>query len=104
MKKLAFVFTVFAAIALVNGPAMGASEWDPMGAVYKLRQQVKELTDKVSSLEMQLRLSNQHGAQDTLAAVVVKGGGGEPQPPVQVKKQSEIVRVSQRGMFMPISQ
>ena len=102
MKKFAFIFAVFAALALVSGPALGASEWDPMGEVYKLRQQVKELSDKVSSLEMQLRLANQHGAQTTLAPAVIKGGGGEPQPPVQIKKQSEIVRVSQRGMFMPV--
>lgn len=103
MKKFAFVFALFAAVALASGPVLGASEWDPMGEVYKLRQQVKDLSEKVSSLEMQLRLANQHGTESGLPVVKVQGGGGEPQPPVQIKKQSEIVRVHQRGMFMPIS-
>ena len=106
MKAFPYVFglavTVLATIALLSAPATGASKsnWDAMGEIAKLKEQVADLTAKVTALEAQVE-----AVEDR--PIIVKGlfapRSSSPltQPPIQITPQADILKIFQRGMFVP---
>jgi outer membrane murein-binding lipoprotein Lpp len=104
MKAFPYVFglavTVLATIALLSAPASGASNWDAMGEIAKLKEQVADLTAKVTALEAQVK-----AVEDR--PIIVKGlfapqpSSPSMRPPIQITPQADILKIFQRGMFVP---